>query len=105
LAYNFNNDTPPLPSDPQAAAPSAPADAENAVPTTSDTPQSAGLLRFRACRWMQPAENGYVEFCTHREVKPYAGSSSFDADAWCPDCQYYKLRRVPKKRSPDDYRY
>jgi len=54
---------------------------------------------------MQPAENGNVEFCTHREVKPYAGNISFDADAWCPDCQYYKLRRVPKKRSPDDYRY
>jgi hypothetical protein len=54
---------------------------------------------------MQPAENGNAEFCTHREVKPYAGASSFDAEAWCPDCQYYKLRRVPKKRSPDDYRY
>jgi hypothetical protein len=55
---------------------------------------------------MQPAENGHTEFCTHREVKPYAGTTGFDADAWCPDCQYYKLRRAPKKRTPsDDYSY
>ena len=55
---------------------------------------------------MQPAENGNQEFCTHREVKPYAGTTGFDADAWCPECQYYKLRRAPKKRSSsDDYTY
>jgi hypothetical protein len=55
---------------------------------------------------MQPAENGNEEFCTHREVKPYAGTKGFDPDAWCPDCQYYKLRRAPKKRNPnDDYSY
>jgi hypothetical protein len=38
-------------------------------------------------------------------VKPYAGTSGFDADAWCIECQYYKLRRAPKKRNPDEYRY
>jgi hypothetical protein len=54
---------------------------------------------------MQPAEDGNAEFCTHREVKPYAGMAGFDADAWCPECQYYKLRRAPKKRSPEDYSY
>ena len=76
------------------------------VPATSDVPQSAAFVRFRSCRWMQPAENGNQEFCTHREVKPYAGTTGFDADAWCPECQYYKLRRAPKKRSPsDDYTY
>ena len=105
MAYNFNNDTPPLSRDPQAAAPSAPTDAEGTAPATSDNPPSAALVRFRSCRWMQPVENGNAEFCTHREVKPYAGSSNFDADAWCPDCRYYKLRRAPKKRSPDDYTY
>ena len=103
MAYNFNNDTPPLSPDPQAPAPSA--DAEGTAPATADNPQSAALVRFRSCRWMQPAENGNAEFCMHREVKPYAGSSSIDADAWCPDCKYYKLRRTPKKRSPDDYTY
>ncbi len=105
MASNFNNDTPPLSGDPQVATPSTPAEAAGTAPATSDNAQSAALVRFRSCRWMQPAENGNTEFCTHREVKPYAGSSSFDADAWCPDCQYFKLRRVPKKRSPDDYRY
>jgi len=73
---------------------------------TSDRPESAANVRFRSCRWMQPAENGNTEFCTHREVKPYAGTTGFDPDAWCQDCQYYKLRRSPKKRSPnDDYPY
>ena len=105
LGYNFNSGTPPLSRDPQAAAPSDPADAAGPAPSTSDNPQSAALVRFRSCRWMQPAENGKAEFCMHREVKPYAGSSSFDADAWCPDCQYYKLRRTPKKRSSGDYTY
>ena len=71
-------------------------------PVTSDRPQSAAFVRFRSCRWMQPAENGNQEFCTHREVKPFAGTQGFDPDAWCPDCQYYKLRRAPKKREPRD---
>ena len=78
----------------------------SAAPITSDNPQSASLARFNSCRWQQPAENGNAAFCTHREVKPYAGTTGFDSDAWCPDCQYYKLRRAPKKRSPsDDYTY
>ncbi len=51
-------------------------------------------------------KNRSSEFCTHRGVKPYAGTTGFDAEAWCPDCQYYKLRRAPKKRMPtDDYAY
>jgi hypothetical protein len=41
-----------------------------------------------------------VNFCTHQEVKPYAGTTSFDAEAWCPDCTHYKVRRTPKKRLP-----
>lgn len=73
---------------------------------TSDVLESAAVVRFRSCRWMQPKEDGHeTEFCTHREVKPYAGMTAFVAESWCPDCQYYKLRRAPKKRSPDDYSY
>jgi hypothetical protein len=109
LAYNFNNDTFSPPGDePRALGTSAPAstgDAAVSPPATSDSPQSAALIRFRSCRWQQPAENGNTEFCTHREVKPYAGTTGFDADAWCPDCQYYKLRRAPKKRERDDFSY
>jgi hypothetical protein len=113
LAYNFNNDpfSPPG-SDaraPLSAAPAqAPADPQTgtSMPITSDNPQSAAFVRFGSCRWQQPAENGNAAFCTHREVKPYAGTTGFDADAWCMDCQYYKLRRAPKKRNPaDEYTY
>jgi hypothetical protein len=120
LGFNFNNAPPslsgPTPSgttQPAAAAndvatapnPAPPLGTGAAAPATSDVPQSASLVRFRSCRWMQPAENGNTEFCTHREVKPYAGTAGFDADAWCPECAYYKLRRAPKKRNPDDYSY
>jgi hypothetical protein len=116
LAFNFNNDPfkPGLPGDtspsPMSAAspssPEAPAATPAATPVTSDNPQSAAFVRFGSCRWQQPAEDGNQAFCTHREVKPYAGTTGFDADAWCPECQYYKLRRAPKKRTPgDDYSY
>lgn len=68
--------------------------------TTSPAPQlSPAVSRFRSCRWRRPPEdNGGVECCGHRDVLPLAGSSSFDAEAWCPDCNFYKLRRTPKKR-------
>jgi hypothetical protein len=114
LAFNSNNDPfgPPgndthaaLSSAPVAApqGPSAPA---ASTPVMSDNPQSAAFVRFGSCRWQQPAEGGNTAFCTHREVKPYAGTTGFDADAWCPECQYYKLRRAPKKKDKtDDYSY
>jgi hypothetical protein len=95
LASNFSDGPVDPPSDP-------PGDQPAAAPAP---PQPAGLVRFNSCRWQQPAEEGNAAFCTHREVKPYAGTTGFDPEAWCVDCQYYKLRRVPKKRSPDEYRY
>ena len=105
MGFNFNNTTSTVPADPQPAAPARP-DSPAPAPATSDVPQSAAFVRFRSCRWMQPKENGNTEFCTHREVKPYAGTAGFDAEAWCPDCEHYKLRRAPKKRPPsDDYTY
>jgi hypothetical protein len=66
--------------------------------------QSPAVARFKSCRWRRPPEDG-PECCGHRDVLPMAGSTGFDPEAWCPDCKYYKLRRTPKKRSPDDYRY
>jgi hypothetical protein len=105
LGSNFNNDTPGLSHDQQAAEVPAQAEAPSPLPATSDNPESAALVRFRSCRWMQPAEDGNAAFCTHREVKPYAGTAGFDADAWCPECQYYKLRRAPRKRNEDNYSY
>ena len=100
MASDFNKDIEiaPPPSEAPADAPTAP---EVSTPDVSPAAQ-----RFKTCRWQQPSEAGSVEFCTHREVKPYAGTASFDPEAWCGDCQYYKLRRVPKKRErTDDWGY
>ena len=112
MAYNFNDDTVSPPAVPLHGSAGAPAQDRtdeppaSASPTTSDAPQSPGFTRFNSCRWQQPKEEGTAAFCTHREVKPYAGTTAFDADAWCPECQYYKLRRAPKKRNPnEDYSY
>lgn len=116
MAYNFNNDQSSPPGGESRAgfsvsgASSAPVEPPSTPatpgPITSDNPQSAAFVRFGSCRWQQPAEEGNAAFCTHREVKPYAGTTGFDPDAWCPDCQYYKLRRAPKKREPrDEYTY
>ena len=106
MAYNFNNPLALIPEEPKTAEPVAEPAVPGPAPATSDHPASAAFVRFRSCRWMQPAENGNAEFCTHREVKPYAGTAGFDAEAWCPECQYYKLRRSPKKRTPDEsYNY
>jgi hypothetical protein len=91
---------------PESPEPAQPTASSTEAPAETPTQESAAFVRFRSCRWHQPKENGSAEFCTHREVKPYAGTAGFDADAWCPDCQYYKLRRSPKKKSPgDDYSY
>lgn len=119
MAFNFNNNPPglslvppvaseePRPAEPPAAPAATSPTSTHLRPdsggATSET--SAAFVRFRSCRWHQPAENGNSEFCTHREVKPYAGTGGFDADAWCPDCQYYKLRRAPRKRENNDYSY
>jgi hypothetical protein len=66
--------------------------------------ESPAVVRFKSCRWRRPPDEG-PECCGHRDVLPMAGTTGFDPEAWCPDCSFYKLRRTPKKRSPDDYRY
>jgi hypothetical protein len=59
--------------------------------------------RFTTCRWHKPAEAGLPPYCTHREVLPMAGVHGFSAESWCPDCAFYKLRRVPRRNGfPDD---
>jgi hypothetical protein len=39
------------------------------------------------------------EFCTHRDVLPYAGKEGFKPESWCPECPYFKLKRVARKPS------
>jgi len=65
---------------------------------------SEAVAKFKSCRWRRPPEDG-PECCGHRDVLPIAGTTGFDPEAWCPDCGFYKLRRTPKKRDRDEYRY
>jgi hypothetical protein len=75
-----------------------------ATPTPQTAEVSAATVKFKSCRWRRPPEDG-PECCGHRDVLPIAGTTSFDPQAWCPDCSFYKLRRTPKKRDPNDYHY
>ena len=62
-----------------------------------DTPSSSpGATRFQSCRWRKSGAD-MTPHCTHRDVLPLAGTTSFNPDAWCPDCVHYKLRRSPRK--------
>jgi hypothetical protein len=78
-----------------------------AVETPEDAPaQSAAVQRYHSCRWRKaPDESSPLDFCSHRDVLPLAGTNGFDAEAWCPDCAFYKVRRVPKKRPVEDFGY
>lgn len=65
------------------------------TPAAAEGPTPA-LARFHSCRWRaQPDEGAY---CTHRDVLPMAGKTGFNPESWCPDCQYFKVRRAPRKR-------
>ena len=59
--------------------------------------------RFKSCRWRATPDQG--DFCTHRDVLPFAGKEGFKPESWCPECAFYKLRRTPKKRERIDYSY
>lgn len=59
---------------------------------------SEAVVKFRSCRWRSDPDAG--EFCTHRDVLPFAGKEGFVPESWCPDCQFFKLRRTPRKREP-----
>jgi hypothetical protein len=92
---------------PQTDTSAVPANGD--VPAVGPTASPAGpdlspaLEKFRSCRWRATPEDG--EFCTHRDVLPFAGKEGFNADSWCPECAFYKLRRTPKKRERVDYTY
>jgi hypothetical protein len=88
---------------PQSSGVSQP-QTEPGAPNNQGLALTPAVAKFKSCRWRRPPEDG-PECCGHRDVLPIAGSSGFDPEAWCPDCSFYKLRRTPKKRSPEDYRY
>ena len=87
---------PALPA-PETQAPAA------ETPLAVDPGVSAAVVKFKSCRWRATPEDG--EFCTHRDVLPFAGKTAFVAESWCPECAFYKLRRTPKKRDRMDYTY
>jgi hypothetical protein len=80
--------------EPDATTPEAPA-----VP--EEPAASPAVERFRSCRWRATPDAG--EFCTHRDVLPFAGKEGFNPESWCPECALYKLRRTPKKRERSEY--
>ncbi len=86
---------------------SSPVSRPAAVEAPEEGPsQSAAVQRYHSCRWRKaPEEGNPLDFCSHRDVLPMAGTNGFDAEAWCPDCQFYKVRRIPKKRPVEDYGY
>ncbi len=87
---------------PNATAPVPPGEA-NPAGTELSPP---AVQRFQTCRWRRQPENGNtLEYCTHRDVQPMAGTTGFDPRAWCLDCEFYKIRRTPRKRQPEEYRY
>lgn len=87
---------------PGAQAAAEPEPQQTGTSTPDETPDvSEAVIKFRSCRWRCDPESG--EFCTHRDVLPFAGKEGFVAESWCPDCEFYKLRRTPKKRDYSSY--
>jgi len=78
-------------------------DAPTGQPATGDPAASPAVEKFKSCRWRATPDQG--EFCTHRDVLPFAGKEGFKPESWCPECAFYKLRRTPKKRERVDYMY
>jgi hypothetical protein len=91
-------------SDPFAPPPDVPATMTPEAPEAVQPEVSAAVARFKSCRWRRPPDEG-PECCGHRDVLPMAGTTGFDPQAWCLECTFYKLRRTPKKRDPNDYHY
>jgi hypothetical protein len=76
-----------------------PAAAASAVDAQPSVPPA--VERFRSCRWRKAPDNGTPECCGHRDVLPLTGTGGFTPESWCPGCDFYKLRRTPRKR--EDY--
>jgi hypothetical protein len=92
----------PAPTAEPLPTPQGPSPGGNGVPAAAPV-LSPAVEKFKSCRWRATPDVG--EFCTHRDVLPFAGKEGFVADSWCPDCAFYKLRRTPKKRERADYTY
>ena len=57
------------------------------------------VTRFMSCRWHEAG----AAYCSHLDVLPFAGKNGFSAEAWCPECAFFKVKRIAKKRTTSDY--
>ena len=89
--------------DAPATEPVGPEPAEAPPTEAPPTEASPTEARFKSCRWHTAPDGGGVAYCSHRDVLPFAGMTGFSADAWCPDCKFFKLRRAPRKRPAGDW--
>ena len=83
------------------ASTQGPSPGGNGVAPAASPTLSAAVAKFHSCRWRATPDVG--DFCTHRDVLPFAGKEGFVAESWCPECAFYKLRRTPKKRDYSAY--
>jgi hypothetical protein len=91
------------PADAPAEPSPTPAPAQSTGLSPDASTESPAVEKFKSCRWRATPDVG--EFCTHRDVLPFAGKVGFVAESWCPECAFYKLRRTPKKRERVDFSY
>ena len=83
--------------------PSTPISRPGVAEAPVEMAESPAVQRYHSCRWRQKPEDGNpADYCAHRDVQPMAGTTGFDPEAWCPDCAFYKVRRIPKKREPSE---
>lgn len=97
----MRDDMNPFAPSPSPSSSPGPADAPSPAPdgqaaAAAEPLVAPAVVKFKSCRWRCDPDDG--EFCTHRDVLPFAGKNDFKADSWCPECAFYKLRRTPKKR-------
>ncbi len=100
----MNPEMPMIADDP---TPTAPAETNDGQHTPEPSPPSVtptpALARFHSCRWRAQPDEG--SFCTHRDVLPMAGKTGFNPESWCPECEYFKVRRAPRKRESYNNNY
>jgi hypothetical protein len=66
---------------------------------------SPAHAKFNACRWQRPADADSPACCGHRDVLPMAGTTGFNPESWCLECEYFKAKRAPKPRQDPERRY
>ena len=82
--------------DPETAEPPS-------APEAKQEPEvSPAVARFKSCRWHETPDAG-VSYCAHRDVLPVAGKTGFNPESWCPECEFFKVKRTVKKRAAADY--